>query len=92
MPYRMLTTQAGEQVFSETRQVDAALLDEDPGTETVWMPGMQYPYIPGHYITLPAQDEVYAVVSLIRRGLILAGYGKSELIKGQFGKLAVSVS
>lgn len=87
--YQKLIAQPGEHVFSETRQVDAAILDEDPGTDTAWMPGNGYPFIPGHYITLPARDEVYAVVSLAS-GLFLKGWGKSEIVKGSFGKLAVA--
>jgi hypothetical protein len=59
-PYKTLTPQsAGAQAFDETREVDSAKLDEDPGKVNLAPSGFPPQYV-------PKQDEIKAVVSIAR--------------------------
>jgi hypothetical protein len=58
LDHKTITAQAGEQSFTETRDVSIEKLDEDPGV-TVIQPGL------GTTIKLPHPDEVYATVHLV---------------------------
>ena len=59
--YKTITALAGEQLVVEpSREVDKALLDEDPGVNQI--------LVQGETITHPHADEIYAVVSVTGEG------------------------
>lgn len=55
--FTTITAQAGEQSFAESRELDRATLNEDPGVLTKVV-------APGSVIQIPHPDEVYARVSV----------------------------
>lgn len=55
--FTTVTAQAGEQSFTETRELDRTTLDEDPGSKSIDV-------APGTKIKIPHTDDVYARVSL----------------------------
>jgi|SRR5215203_2110668 len=59
--FKTITAQAGEQLVVElSREVDKALLDEDPGATQV--------LVQEQLVTHPHADEIYAVVSVTGEG------------------------
>ncbi|WP_257461926.1 hypothetical protein [Archangium lipolyticum] len=56
--YTVVTAQAGEQSFSETREVDTSVLNEDPGVNIIQTPSGN--------LKIPHPDEVYAAVNVSR--------------------------
>ena len=59
--FKTITAVAGEQsVVEPSREVDKALLDEDPGATQV--------LVQGQLVTHPHADEIYAVVSVTGEG------------------------